>query len=204
MCSETRPNAKPKNVVGHFITTMKQTFVTLFLGLLLTACNQNDKTANSTQQGDTPDLTQLGQHPKRLSFNTISEINTDSSSSIWVNKIDSSFSLALHLEEKDTVWVSYSPECLLIFPYKQDTNKLVVYWDNNIDTKYDFDIVKAVNKIDKKLIGRPFMVLELENDTTLKATYLMPGLIRQINSSSKERTFFPDKFTLVQEGEMYD
>ena len=186
------------------MTTVKQTFITLFLGLLLTACNQNNKPAKSTQQKDTPYSTQQEQHPKRLSFNAISEIATDSSSSIWVNKIDSSFSLALHFDEKDTVWVSYSPECLLVFPYKQDTNKLVVYWDNNIDTKYDFDIVKAVNKIDKKLIGKPFMVLELENDTTLRATYLMPDLIRQIHSSSKERTFFPDKFILVQEGEMYD
>ncbi len=174
------------------------------MGLLLTACNQNDKTENSTQQRDTTDLTQQRQRLKRLSFNAISEITSDSSSSIWVDKQDSSFSLALHFDEKDTIWASYSSECLLVFPYKQDTNKLIVYWDNNIDTKYDFDIVKAVNKIDKKLIGRPFMVLELENDTTLKATYLMPDLIRKINSSSKERTFFPDKFTLLQEGEMYD
>jgi len=102
------------------------------------------------------------------------------------------------------MWASYSPECLLVFPYKQETNKLIIYWDKNIDTKYEFDIVKAVNKIDKKFIGRPFMVLELENDTTLKATYLMPDLIRLINGSNKERTFFPNKFNLVKEGEMYD
>ncbi len=184
--------------------TVKHTFITLLWGLLLTACNQNDKTANYTQRKDTTYLTQQGQHPKRLSFNAISEITAESSSSIWVNKIDSSFSLALHFEEKDTVWVSYSPECLFVFPYKHNTNKLVVNWDNNIDTKYDFDIVKAVKKIHKKLTGRPFMVLELENDTTLKATYLMPDLIRQINSTSKKRTFFTDKFYLVQEGGMYD
>jgi hypothetical protein len=41
------------------------------------------------------------------------------------------------------------------------------------------------------------MVLELVNDTTLKATYPIPDLIRKINSSSKERTFFPEKFTLI-------
>ena len=174
------------------------------MGLHLTACNQNDKSANSTQQRDTADSTQQGLDSKRLSFNAISEITSNSRSSIWVDKQNSNFSLALHFDEKDTMWASYSPECLLVFPYKQETNKLIIYWDKNIDTKYDFDIVKAVNKIDKKFIGRPFMVLELENDTTLKATYLMPDLIRLINGSNKERTFFPNKFNLVKEGEMYD
>src|SRR5687768_3691837 len=98
----------------------------------------------------------------------MSEIIADSSYSTWVDKQDSSFSLALHFQEKDTVAFSYSPECWLLFPYKVDKNQLTVLWDNNIDTKYNFDIVKAVNKVDKKLIGRPFMVLELKNDTTLK------------------------------------
>jgi hypothetical protein len=183
---------------------VKQTFIILTLGLVLTACNQNDKPTNSIQQKDTTHLTQQKQGTKRLSFKAISEVIADSSYSIWVEKMDSSFSLALHFGEKDTLWVSYSPECLLVFPYKQDINKIIVYWDNNIDTKYDFDIVKAISKIDKKIIGRPFMVLEIENDTTLKATYPMKNLIREINNSNGGRTLFPDKFNLVQEGEMYD
>lgn len=186
------------------ITIMKQPFILFLLGLLSTACNQHDKSKFLPRPNDSQPQTQEGQHPKRLSFESISEFVADSTSSIWVEKTYSSFSLALHFEEKETVWASYSPECLLVFPFKQDSNKLIVYWDNNIDTKYEFDLVKAVNKIDKALIGRPFMILELENDTTLKATYLLPDLKRRLNSSSKERTFFPDRFTLVQEGEMYD
>lgn len=141
---------------------------------------------------------------KRLSFKSISEVTDDNSFGVWVQKYDSSFSLALHFQYKDTLAVSYSPECWLMFPYKLDSNKIVVYWDNNIDTKYDFDLVKAINKTDKKYIGRPFMVLELVNDTTFNATYLLKDLIRKINSSSKESTFFPDRFNVVQEGEMYD
>lgn len=144
------------------------------------------------------------QQPKRRSFINISEIVADSSYSTWVDHQDSSFSLSLQFGEKDKLLASYSPECLFVFPYKQDNNKVIVYWDNNIDTKYDFDIVKAVRRIDKKLIGRPFMVLELENDTTLKATYPIQDLIRKINRSSKRRTFFPEKFNLVQEGKLYD
>lgn len=141
---------------------------------------------------------------KKLSFKHISEIVADSSYGVWVEKQGSNFSLALHFQYKDTLAVSYSPECWLMFPYKLDDNKIIVYWDNNIDTKYDFDLVKAVNKIDKKHIGRPFMVLELVNDTTFNATYILKDLIRKINSSSKERTFFPDRFNVVQDGEMYD
>lgn len=183
---------------------MKQILLLFTLELLLIACNQNDKHGNSPQQKSPELLTRQQNISNRISFNTITEIIADSSHSTWVEKTDSNFSLALHFEDKDTVWTSYSPECVLLFPYKQDSNRLIIYWDNNIDTKYNFDIVKAVNKIDRKIIGRPFMILELENDTTLRATYPMKDLIRDINNSSKERTFFPDKFTVVQEGKMYD
>lgn len=87
-----------------------------------------------------------------------------------------------------------------MYPYKLDGNKIVVYWDDNIDTKYDFDIVKAIKKTHRKYIGQPFMILELENDTTLKATYPIKELIRKINNSSKERVFFPDKYEIAQDG----
>ena len=87
-----------------------------------------------------------------------------------------------------------------MYPYKLDGNKIVVYWDNNIDTKYDFDIVKAVNNTDKKYIGKPFMILELKNDTTLRATYPLKDLILKLNNSSKERTFFPDTYIIAQDG----
>lgn len=133
----------------------------------------------------------------KLSYRSVSDIIADTSYSTWVELKDSSASLAIHFMEKDILSISYSPECWLMFPYKLDDNKIIVSWDNNIDTKYNFDIVKAINKTDKKYIGKTFMVLELVNDTTLKATYPIPDLIRKINSTSNERTFFPDKFTLV-------
>ena len=133
----------------------------------------------------------------KLQYKSVSDIIADTSYSTWVELKDSSASLAIHFMEKNILSISYSPECWLMYPYKLDDNKIIVAWDNNIDTKYDFDIVKTINKTDKKYIGKTFMVLELVNDTTLKATYPIPELIRKINSSSKERTFFPDKFTLV-------
>lgn len=133
----------------------------------------------------------------KLPYKNVSDIIADTSYSTWVELKDSNASLAIHFMKKNTLSISYSPECWLMFPYKLNDNKIIVSWDNNIDTKYNFDIVRAINKTEKKYIGKTFMILELVNDTTLKATYPIPGLIRKINSSSQVRTFFPDKFTLI-------
>jgi hypothetical protein len=171
-----------------------------------TACNKSVQKNNIDNK---PEIikTKYEQAIKRLTFKNIDEIIADGSASLWVEKQDSAFSVALHFQYKDTLAITYSPECWLMFPYKLDGDKLVVYWDNNIDSKYDFDIVKAANNIDEKNIGKPFMILELQNDTTFKATYPVKELIEKINNSNyrdKERTFFPNKFNLVQDGEMYD
>lgn len=152
--------------------------------------NQLDSIDNEATELQKPTTTK---HPCK----SVSDIISDTSYSTWVELKNGSASLAIHFMEKNILSISYSSECWLMFPYKLDNNKIIVSWDNNIDTKYNFDIVKAINKTDKKYIGKTFMVLELVNDTTLKATYPIPDLIRKINSSNKERTFFPDKFTLV-------
>lgn len=133
----------------------------------------------------------------KTAYKSVQEIVSDSVYSNWVQFRDSSSSLTLHFMYSDTLAVSYSPECWLHFPYRLEQNKIVVYWDNYIDTKYDFDIVQAVNKTDPKYIGKPFMILELKNDTTLKAKYLIKSLVKQINRSSKKRIFFTDEYTLL-------
>ena len=188
---------------------MRQTFYILTITLLMTACNQigsTDKTSKLTDSTNSASLLNNSnvdpkeQASKRISFKNVSEIVADHSYSTWVELQDNEASFALHFQYKDTLAVSYSPECWLMFPYKLEGTKIIVYWDNNIDTKYDFDIVKAINKTDKKYLGKPFMILELADDTTLKATYPMKELIRNINSSSKERTFFPDKYIIAQDG----
>ena len=187
---------------------MNQTLTLLTIVISLTACNQ-DSSTNLNNKTDSTTIENLANETatgrqatdtKRLSFNNVTEIVADGSYSTWVHLQDSSASLALHFQYKDTLAVSYSPECWLMYPYKLDENKIVVYWDNNIDAKYDFDLVKAINKTDKKYIGQPFMILELENDTTFKATYPIKEIIRKLNSSSKERVFFPNKYEIAQGG----
>jgi hypothetical protein len=189
---------------------MRQPIYILLVLLLVVACKEKSSTnadnnkpdiASSTMPLDKTNSDVVENVTKRVSFNDISEIIAESSSSIWVEKQDSIFSLALHFQYKDTLAVSYSPECWLMFPYKLDGKKIIVYWDENVDTKYDFDIVKVMKKVDKKYLGKAFMTLELVNDTTLRSTYLLEDLVRKINASSKERTFFPAKFNLVQDGE---
>ena len=190
----------------HKNKIVKKTLFISTITIFLTACNQRGSTNDSNNISDTlntrklNDSAQQVQKSKRLVFKNVSEIVADSSYSTWVMFQGSSASLALHFQYKDTLAVSYSPECWLMFPYKLDGNKIVVYWDNNIDTKYDFDIVKAVNNTDKKYIGKPFMILELKNDTTLRATYPLKDLILQLNNSSKECTFFPDTYIIAQDG----
>lgn len=192
--------------ITHKNKIVKKTFFISAITILFTACNQRGSTNDSSNISDTlhtrqlNDSAQQGQISKKLVFKNVSEIVADSSYSTWVMFQDSSASLALHFQYKDTLAVSYSPECWLMYPYKLDGNKIVVYWDNNIDTKYDFDIVKAVNNTDKRYIGKPFMILELKNDTTLRATYPLKDLILKLNNSSKERTFFPDTYIIAQDG----
>lgn len=172
----------------------------LYLSLLfisLTACHQTNSTDDNTSHVDTIRIEQA--ITKRRSFQNVAEIVADSSYSTWVNGPDSSASLALHFMYKDTLALSYSPECWLMYPYKLEGNKIVVYWDNNIDTKYEFDIVKAIDKTNKKYLGKSFMILELANDSTLKATYPLKELIEEVNESSTERTFFPDYYVIEQE-----
>jgi hypothetical protein len=189
---------------------MKQLFYILAIMVFLTACNQGDPAGYTIKKADARNAEKLAdnttkneQTVKRLSFKTLSEIDT--SYTIWVEKQDSGvYSLSLHFMYKDTLAIAYSTECWLLFPYKIDNNKIVVYWDDYIDTKYEFDIVKAIDKISPKYIGKNFMTLTLINDTTLKATYPIAEIRKKVNSCNKERTFFPEKFSLVQHGEMYD
>ena len=183
---------------------MKRNICILVILVLLVSCKRKktipeNKTAISTSKTDTIET------QKKISFKRVSEIVQDESYSTWVSikAQDSSASLALHFQHqdyKDTLAVSYSPECWLMFPYKIENEKIIVYWDKNIDTKYNFEIVKAINKTSDEYIGKPFMILELANDTTFKATYPIEELIEKINRSSKVRTFFTPEYKIAQNG----
>lgn len=188
---------------------MRHHYYILTIILALSSCNQGGSTKNEQKTdtlatkviADTTETSKKETAKLRLGYKNIMEVVQDKKSYAWVELKDSSASLALHFDYiyKDTLSVLYSAECWLFYPFKTFSDKIIVYWDNIIDSKYSFDIVKAINKVDKKYRGKPFMILELVNDTTLKATYPIPDLIRKINSSSKKRTFFPDKYVVSQD-----
>ena len=182
---------------------MKKGIIILGVFMLVACTTKNvQKTTDTIDSDILLDKVEISEEQitSRFSYKNVLEIITDTLWSVWVERKDSSASLALHFMYKDILAVAYSAECWLYYPYKIDNNKIVVYWDNKIDTKYNFDIVKAINKTDRKYLGMPFMILELENDTTFKATYPLKELVRKINNSSKNgRIFFPDKYIVVQD-----
>jgi len=184
------------------------TFAILLL-LFISSCSHTAKENPDKTAGSQTDLSSefLGQESspdqqtipikKRHTFKEISEVITDSTANSWLDY--KSNSLWLHFMNEGILDVEYSHECWLSYPYKIENNQIIVYWDNQIDSKYNFDIVKAIHEIDKKYIGKPFMTLELVNDTTLQANYLLKHIAQKINQSSIEkRTFFPDHFTMSQ------
>ena len=179
---------------------MKKTLIILSTFVLIASgCKPKTNSLNIQQEKTNNEESQL-----KYSFKNISEITAENTYSVWVYLQDSISSPSFifgqgFLSGSDTLSLCYSPECWLGYPYKLDENKIVVYWDTLIDTKYQFDIVRAIHKIDEKIIGQPFMILELINDTTLKVTYPMKDLIKKINLSSENnnRVFFPDTLQIA-------
>ncbi len=177
---------------------------------ILTSCEEKNsaKTFVSAVKENTYDslIDDKTDHPikveGRFSFKSVNEIIGGPQSS-WINMTGRGPSLALHFMYKDTLAICYSPECWLMYPCKREENRIVVLWDDMIDTKYPFDIVKAAGKISKSYIGKPFIILELTNDTTLHANYPIRSLIKELNNSNKERIFFPANYHLAKEGDFF-
>ena len=176
-------------------------FFTIFTLCFLTSCDSSSN--NKASLKDTTfavSSTDSQQQREKVSFRNVSEVIAYQKPGVWANVgKDSSISCTLFFSMdssiKNTLSVEYSSECWLFFPYKDSSDRIVVYWDKNIDTKYDFDIVKKVNHIDKKYMRKPFMILELVNDTTLGATYPFPDIIKSLNSADKDRVLFPETYT---------
>lgn len=131
-----------------------------------------------------------------LQFENVSEVVNDKHSTTWVKIENDSPSIWLHfnLYEPDTLQIEFTPECWASFPIITSHDKILVYWDNNIDTKYAFNIIKAMDKIDDSYIGKPFIIFSLTNDSTLSTRYVYPQIIEELNKSEKDRILFPKEF----------
>ncbi|MFN8775503.1 MAG: hypothetical protein ACK5XV_01940 [Flavobacteriales bacterium] len=190
---------------GITLTKVNKTYCTLVAALLSVACTPDGAPTGvqrRTSENPFPEESKPQLQPTTPGnrFRDISEIIAEDSRSTWVLVDNQTTSLALHFGYPNTLAVSYSPECWIMFPCEVDGNNIVILWNPSIDSKYDFEIVTAIKSINRAYLGKPFMILQLENDSTLNAIYPRPELIRILNSSSKERILFPDKFEIAREG----
>lgn len=127
-------------------------------------------------------------------FYSINEVyNLESS---WTNLENPNRSCDLHfnLSTTDTLTIEYSPECYLMFPIQLIDNKISVFMNPIIDTKYEFEIVKTIGILNQKYNNEIFIELTLIDDTTLMAKYNIKEIYNMVNKAEPQRILFPTKF----------
>jgi hypothetical protein len=155
------------------------------------------RTRQDSTQSDAHMRARAGNRP---AYHSAADIVRDNIRSVWAESRGEAVSLSLHFaaDTPDTLSVSYSPECWLEFPYRVKDDRIIVYWDLRIDSKYEFEFVRAVRQADRRYLGKPFMVLTLLNDTTLRAAYPIPSLAKALNDAGDGRTLWPETFSRTQ------
>lgn len=105
------------------------------------------------------------------------------------------YSARFHFNQiKDTLLIEYYPECWGDYPIKLENNVIKAFWNDNLDTKYEFDIVKVVHN-NRTEIGTPFLSFSLNSDSTLNVFYLNKSLVNKINMANKNKHFLPTELT---------
>src|SRR5687767_925241 len=91
-----------------------------------TAIDQNVDTSSSHISSELSKMEKSGSTQKKINYKNIAEVTHDTRSNAWVELGDNSASLALYfnLAYKDTLSVSYSAECWLMFPFTIANNKI--------------------------------------------------------------------------------
>lgn len=175
---------------------MRRHIWTTFILLIFISCSNHKVDSSNKNISRVDSLANLNNEKEqsdndyKTNFNSINEVVHDKKSRAWVKLNGDSASCALHFNLGDNeglVSIEYSPECWIMFPYKISADEIIIYWAYSIDTKYDFKIVKTIEKIGKKYADKPFIILKLTTDSTLTATYPIPDIIKQLNSSDKDR-----------------
>ena len=188
---------------------MKNKIILLLYFISLISCEER-KTAQNLEEPEIIIPNEASQESPgieetyKTSFSNVDEIINLNNYSTWINTEikDSEPSLRLifnlYKTSDKTLLIEYSSECYLMFPYDFLKSKIEVKFDTIIDTKYNFGIVQAMTETENKYFGKTFMILELMNDTTLKAQYPFPELIERFNESEPNRVLFPKSFNLIK------
>ncbi|WP_207421172.1 hypothetical protein [Desertivirga brevis] len=164
--------------------TLRKVELLLIILTMLIGCNEGNR--------GTTDLTK-----SQNRFNNISEVVYDPKSTPWLK--DSS-SVILHFNIfKDTLAVEVTPECWIMFPIKVSKGKGYVNWTPLVDSKYDFNIVKAISGLKSDFNGELFMILELREKDSLEVTYPNKELTKRLNDSETDRILFVKTFGAMTE-----
>ncbi|WP_395056910.1 hypothetical protein [Flavobacterium sp.] len=167
---------------------MYKKFTIISLCLLLLSCNNKNNKSDLKIEEKTEKVNDS------IFFKNIIDVVNDKKSTPWV-KSENDFAsciLYFNLENLEILAIQFTPECWAYFPIEIKKNKIIVYWDVNIDTKYNFDIVKTMNKIDESLKGKPFIILELRDGKMLKASYEIEKLREELNNGKEN--YFANEF----------
>ena len=103
--------------------------------------------------------------------------------------------LYFNLETCDNLSIEIGPVIFwLTLPIKIKDDKITVFWDDNVDYKYKTEMVKTFISVSKSHKGKPFMSLDLINDTTLSAIYYDSILVKKLNRLSNDIVIFPKTY----------
>ena len=94
--------------------------------------------------------------------------------------------------------IEFSPDCFVSFPIVVRDNRIETHWSPKIDSKKEYEIVKAIKNANSSYKNERFIVFYLKNDTTLIVEYRSPNLRNKLNAASKDRILFTDKYYFLR------
>jgi len=106
----------------------------------------------------------------------------------------SSSILHFNLKTFNKITIEFSPDCKAIFPMSSYNNVIDVYWQPQLISSKEYDIVKMIEKHKTHPSKTPFMRFRLKNDSTISVKYYNRDFQNRLNSVDKQRILFPDNF----------
>lgn len=176
------------------VQTMKyKTTYTILLSTILFSCgrvSENKQVETDTSQTVATIIHDTASPYRKLPYKSISEVIEPSDKiKVWHSEnFDPQFFFSL---AKDTLFILFNGQCSYGYPYKIKEDKIIAYWDFIEDCTHDISIKKTFGLKNHPVVGKPFMVIQLANDTTLKVDYLYPEWTKKFNAV-KDSQAFPD------------
>ena len=95
---------------------------------------------------------------------------------------------------KDSVTIEFNGQCQYTFPVRLNDSSLILYWVLFEDCTHDIGVTQDYGLKSSPAIGKPFMSLNLTNDSTLVSKYFYPEWVQKVNVRYSGYKYFPDKF----------